>query len=56
MRCTFNTDKSANEKYLDFESKISAERMKVDGAIERSIKLTEKENKIIQETLSLFNR
>ena len=53
---TFNTDKSANEKYLDFESKISAERMKVDEAIEKSIKLTEKENKIIQETLSLFNK
>ena len=53
---TFNTDKSANEKYLDFESKISAERMKVDDAIEKSIKLTEKENKVIQETLSLFNK
>ena len=53
---TFNTDKSANEKYLDFESRIAAERMKVDDAIEHSIKLTEKENKVIQETLALFNK
>jgi hypothetical protein len=52
----FNTDKSANEKYLDFESKISMDRMKVDEAIDRSIKLTESENKIIQETLALFNK
>jgi hypothetical protein len=52
----FNTDRSANDKYMDYESKISAERMKVDEAIDRSIKLTDKENKIIQETLSLFNR
>jgi len=53
---TFNTDKSANEKYLDFESKISSDQMKVDQAIERSITLTEKENKIIVETTSLFNK
>jgi hypothetical protein len=52
----FNTDKSANEKYLDFESTISNEQMKVDQAIERSITLTEKENKIIVETTSLFNK
>ncbi len=52
---TFNTDKSANEKYLNFESKVSADRMKVDEAIEKSISLTEKENKIIQETTTLLN-
>ena len=53
---TFNTDPSANQKYIDFEMKIQEERAKVDEAIEKSIKLTEKENKIIQETLTLFNR
>ena len=52
----FNTDRSANDKYMDYESKISAERMKVDQAIDKSIKLTEKENAIIQETLRIFNR
>ncbi len=53
---SFNTDKSANEKYMDFESKVSADRSKVDQAIERSIKLTEQENKIIQATIALFNK
>lgn len=53
---TFNTDRSANEKYLDFESKISAGQMQVDQAIERMIKLTEKENKAIQESISLLNK
>lgn len=53
---TFNTDKSANEKYLDFESKISADQMQVDQAIERSIKMTEKENKVIMEATTLLNK
>ena len=53
---TFNTDKSANEKYLEFETKVSADRSKIDQAIERSIKLTEKENTIIQSTITLFNK
>ncbi|MDP4236611.1 MAG: hypothetical protein Q8919_09210, partial [Bacteroidota bacterium] len=53
---TFDTDKSANEKYLDFESRISVDQAQVDKAIDRSIKMTEKENKVIQETLGLLNK
>jgi hypothetical protein len=53
---TFNTDPSANQKYLDYEVKIQQERADVDQAIERSITLTEKENTIIQQTLGLFNK
>ncbi|MDP4237695.1 MAG: hypothetical protein Q8919_14725 [Bacteroidota bacterium] len=53
---TFDTDKSANEKYLDFESRISIDQAQVDKAIDRSIKMTEKENKVIQETLGLLNK
>lgn len=53
---TFNTDRSANEKYLDFESKITAEQMQVDRAIEKMIKLTEKENVAIQASITLLNK
>lgn len=53
---TFNTDRSANEKFMDFQSQIAADQMAVDEAIDRSIKLTEKENKIIMETTSLLNK
>lgn len=53
---TFNTDRSANEKFMDFQSKIAADQMEVDEAIDRSIKLTEKENKIITETTALLSK
>jgi len=53
---TFNTDRSANDKFMDFQSKIAADQMEVDEAIDRSIKLTEKENKIIMETTTLLNK
>ncbi len=53
---TFNTDRSANEKYLDFESMITAGQMHVDNAIAKMIKLTEKENKAIQESITLLNK
>jgi hypothetical protein len=52
----FNTDKSANEKYMDFEGKISAGQMQIDKAIDRMIKLTEKENKAIQGSVNLFSK
>ncbi|MEI8134502.1 MAG: hypothetical protein WCH46_05405 [bacterium] len=53
---TFNTDKSANDKYMDFQSKLSAGQFQVDDAIARTIKLSEKENAIIQEATTVFNR
>jgi hypothetical protein len=53
---TFNTDKSANEKYLDFEMKIAADQNAVDAAIGKTIKLSEKENKVIQEATAVLNR
>ncbi|MEP7235301.1 MAG: hypothetical protein ABI778_08395 [Ignavibacteriota bacterium] len=56
MEITFNTDPSANQKYLDFQMKVQDERMKVDQEIDKSIALTEKENKVIQATLLLFNQ
>jgi len=53
---TFNTDKSANEKYMDYESTISNGQIEVDKAIERTVKLTEKENKAIQEAADALNK
>lgn len=53
---TFNTDKSANEKYLDYESKISAGQYQVDNAIDKTVKLSEKENTAIQAAAKLLNR
>jgi hypothetical protein len=53
---TFNTDKSANEKYLDYESKITNWQYQVDEAITKTVKLSEKENKVIQETMQVLNR
>lgn len=53
---TFNTDRSANEKFMEFQSKIAADQMEVDEAIDHSIKLTEKENKIIAETTALLSK
>ncbi len=53
---TFNTDRSANEKYLDFENMITAGQMQVDNAIAKMIKLTEKENKAIQQSITLLNK
>jgi len=53
---TFNTDKSANDKYLDYESKISAGQFQVDNAIDKTIKLSEKENTAIQAAAKLLNR
>jgi hypothetical protein len=53
---TFNTDKSANEKYLDFQSKISSGQYAVDAAIEKTVKLSEKENKAIHEAMQVLNQ
>jgi hypothetical protein len=53
---TFNTDKSANEKYLDYESKISVEQSQVDVAIDKTVKLSEKENKAIQLVTDILNK
>jgi hypothetical protein len=52
----FATDTSATIKYLDFQGQISQDQMEVDKAIERSIKLTAKENVAIQEAADILNR
>ena len=53
---TFDTDRSANEKYLDYESKISNWQFQVDEAIQRTVKLSEKENKAIHEAMQVLNQ
>jgi hypothetical protein len=53
---TFNTDPSANQKYLDYESKLTKDQYDIDGAIDRTVKMSEKENKVIIEATSLLNR
>jgi hypothetical protein len=46
----FNTDKSANDKYMEMQTAVNEARGQVDAAIDNSIKTTEKANAIIQES------
>ena len=52
----FKTDRSANEKFMDYQSQAALAKTQVDGAIEKSINFTVKANKIIQESTSVLTR